>query len=120
MFDAKLTTYAGLARLDGVGIDFITLRRRSPKLLKDIALLPRSAWRTVELDAPTRPYRTPRSYEQTVVLAGCKLRQIPLVEWSNTQALHLQRPRSRAGILGRFPFVEIQASIPRPVCRRRS
>jgi hypothetical protein len=76
VFDSKLTTYAGLARLDSLGIDFITLRRRSPQLLKDIVLLPRSAWRTVELDVPTRQYRTPRYYEQTVVLAGCKLRQM--------------------------------------------
>jgi len=76
VFDSKLTTYAGLARLDGLGIEFITLRRRSPKLLKAIVLLPRSAWRTVELDVPTRQYRTPRYYEQSVVLAGCKLRQM--------------------------------------------
>jgi hypothetical protein len=76
VFDSKLTTYAGLARLDSLGIDFITLRRRSPQLLKDIVLLPRSAWRTVELDVPTRPYRTPRYYEQPVVLAKCKLRQL--------------------------------------------
>jgi len=76
VFDSKLTTYAGLARLDGLGIQFITLRRRSPKLLKEIVLLPRSAWRTVELDVPTRQYRTPRYYEQPVVLAGCQLRQM--------------------------------------------
>jgi hypothetical protein len=76
VFDSKLTTYAGLARLDSLGIDFITLRRRSPQLLKDIVLLPRSAWRTAELDVPIRQYRTPRYYEQTVVLAGCNLRQM--------------------------------------------
>ena len=34
VFDSKLTTYAGLARLDEMGIPFITLRRRSPKLLQ--------------------------------------------------------------------------------------
>ena len=76
VFDSKLTTYAGLARLDQLGIEFITLRRRSPRLLKEIILLPRSAWRTVELDVPTRQYRTPRYYEHPVVLAGCKLRQM--------------------------------------------
>jgi transposase len=76
VFDSKLTTYRGLARLDELGIHFITLRRRSPKLLKEIVLLPRSAWRTVELDVPTRQYRTPRYYEQPVVLAGCRLRQM--------------------------------------------
>jgi transposase len=76
VFDSKVTTYAGLARLDDLGIAFITLRRRSPKLLQEVVLLPRSAWRTVELDVPTRQYRTPRYYEQSVVLAGCKLRQL--------------------------------------------
>ena len=33
VFDSKLTTYAGLERLDAMGITFITLRRRSPSLL---------------------------------------------------------------------------------------
>lgn len=75
VFDSRLTTYANLARLDQMGISFITLRRRSPKLLKEIVLLPRSAWRTIELDVPTRKFRTPRVYEQKVSLAGCTLRQ---------------------------------------------
>jgi hypothetical protein len=54
VFDSKLTTYEGLARLDKMNIPFITSRRRSPKLLQEIVLLPRSAWRTIELDVPTR------------------------------------------------------------------
>ena len=62
VFDSKLTTYDSLARLDEMGIPFITLRRRSPKLLQEIANLPRSAWRTIELDVPTRKFRTPRVY----------------------------------------------------------
>jgi len=76
VFDSKLTTYEGLARLDKMNIPFITLRRRSPKLLKEIVLLPRSAWRTIELDVPTRKYRTPRVYEQTLTLVGRSLRQL--------------------------------------------
>ena len=76
VFDSRLTTYANLARLDEMGIAFITLRRRSPKLLREIANLSRSAWRTIEIDAPSRKFRTPRVYEQTVELAGCSLRQI--------------------------------------------
>ena len=78
VFDSKLTTHRGLARIDRLGIAFITLRRRSPNLLKEIVLLPRSAWRTVELDVPTRKYRTPRYYEQPVTLAGCRFRQMYL------------------------------------------
>ncbi|MGB8951099.1 MAG: hypothetical protein WCC06_00325 [Candidatus Aminicenantales bacterium] len=76
VFDSRLTTQAKLAKLDTMGIDFITLRRRSPKVLKDIVCLPRSAWRVIELDIPTRKYRTPRFYEQTVRLAGHDFRQL--------------------------------------------
>lgn len=76
VFDSKLTTHQGLARIDQLHIPFITLRRRSPTLLKEIVLLPRSAWRTVELDVPTRKYRTPRYYEQPVTLAGRRFRQL--------------------------------------------
>ncbi len=76
VFDSKLTTYEGLARLDKMNIAFITLRRRSPTLLKQIALLPRSAWRQIELDVPSRKYRTPRIYEQTIQLAGRRFRQM--------------------------------------------
>lgn len=76
VFDSKLTTYANLARLDEMKIDFITLRRRTPKLLAEVYGLPRSAWRTVELDVPTRQYRTPRVFEQSVPLAGRTFRQL--------------------------------------------
>jgi len=76
VFDSKLTTYANLVRLDEQKILFITLRRRSPKLLKEIVNLPRSAWRTIELDVPTRKYRTPRVFEQRIQLAGGTFRQV--------------------------------------------
>ena len=76
VFDSRLTTQANLAKLDQLGISFITLRRRSPALLKEIALLPRSAWRTVELDVPTRKFRFPRVFEQQVSLAGRAFRQL--------------------------------------------
>jgi hypothetical protein len=39
-------------------------------------LLPRSAWRTIELDVPTRKYHTPRVFDQTVSLAGATFRQL--------------------------------------------
>ena len=74
--NSRLTTYPNLARLEKMGITFITLRRRTAKLLQEVAALPRSAWRTIELDVPTRKYKTPRIYEQTVALAGATFRQI--------------------------------------------
>lgn len=80
VFDSKLTTYDGLARLDKMHIPFITLRRRDPKLLKEIVLLPRSAWRRIELDVPTRKYRMPRVYEQKIALRGRTFRQLYVLD----------------------------------------
>jgi transposase-like protein len=76
VFDSRLATYPSLARLEKMRILFITLRRRTAKLLQEVAALPRSAWRTIELDVPTRKYKTPRIYDQTVALAGASFRQI--------------------------------------------
>jgi hypothetical protein len=76
VFDSQLTTHANLAELDKMRITFLTLRRRSPKLIREIDQLPASAWRTVELDVPTRRYRTPRVFEQKVTLVGRNYRQI--------------------------------------------
>ncbi len=80
VFDSRLTTYANLARLDAMAITFLTLRRRSATLLTAIAAVPRSAWRTVELDVPTRAYRTPRVFEQPVRLAGRTFRQLYILD----------------------------------------
>ena len=48
VFDSKLTTYAVLSELNRMCITFITLRRRSPSLMREMVELPRSAWRVVD------------------------------------------------------------------------
>lgn len=53
VFDSQLTTYANLHRLNQLGIAFITLRRRSPKMLHAIHQAPLSAWRRIELENVT-------------------------------------------------------------------
>jgi hypothetical protein len=68
VFDSKLTTYSNLYKLDGLGITFITLRRRSPQLVAEIATLPRSAWATIHLDVPHRKFKTPRIVDQRIKL----------------------------------------------------
>ena len=85
VFDSRLTTYAGLARLDQMGVTFITLRRRSPKILAEIGDLPASAWRRIRLDVPARKYRTPRVWEKNVQLAGCRLRQLYILDLGHDQ-----------------------------------
>jgi len=105
VFDSKLTTHKGLARLDEMQIAFITLRRRVPNLLKEIVMLPRSAWRTVELDVPTRMYRTPRYYEQTVTLAGRRFCQMYIQDLGHEEPTILltnQRQTSPKGLITRY------------------
>ena len=105
VFDSRLTTYANLARLDRMGIAFITLRRRSPSLMKEIVLLPRSAWRTIELDVPSRKYKTPRIYEQSVGLAGETFRQIFIRDLGHDEATLLltnDRRTSAAKLITRY------------------
>ena len=85
VFDSRLTTYAGLARLDEMGVTFITLRRRSPKILAETRDLPASAWRRIRLDVPARKYRTPRVWEKNVPLAGCRLRQLYILDLGHDQ-----------------------------------
>jgi len=49
VMDQKVTTQPILAELNARGIDFLTLRMRSPALTRHIDALPASAWRTVRL-----------------------------------------------------------------------
>jgi len=88
VFDSQLTTYRTLAALTGQGITFITLRRRTPTVLRAIALPPRSAWRTVHLDVPHRLYQTPKVIDQRVHLRDygpAPLRQLFIKELGHEQ-----------------------------------
>jgi hypothetical protein len=76
VFDSKLTTLANLARMDKMGITFITLRARSPSLKREVALLPASAFRQIELDVPTRKFRFPKVYERTVQIEQRNFREL--------------------------------------------
>ena len=105
VFDSKLTTQPNLVRLDDMHIDFITLRRRSKKLLEEVAALPPSAWRTVELDVPTRKYQTPRVHEHTVTLLGRTFRELFIEDLGHdkpTILLTNQRNRPAAKLITRY------------------
>jgi len=85
VFDSKLTNYAQLDRLDQEGIIFITLRRRTQKLLAALSDLPTSAWRTVNLDVSNRKFRTPQVYEQKVRLLDRSFRQFFIKDLGHDQ-----------------------------------
>ena len=105
VFDSRLTTHDHLARLDRLGIQFITLRRRSPKLLDEITALPASAWRRLTLDVPARKFKTPRVFEQPVTLAGATLRQLYILDLGHDEPTILltnDRTTTQAKLLTRY------------------
>lgn len=70
IFDSRLTTYANLDKLNEMNIKFMTLRRRTKKLLNALHELPLSTWRRIELENIARAYKTPRIYDQEIALKG--------------------------------------------------
>src|SRR3954453_11164686 len=107
IFDSKLTTYANLDKLNRMGIPFITLRRRSPKLLDEIAPPPTSAWRRVELESVSRAYRPPRVQDRRVTLNDYDgpLRQLTVADLGHeepTLLLTNQLSRSASHLIGRY------------------
>jgi hypothetical protein len=107
VFDSKLTTYRNLDRLNKLGIDFITLRRRSKKMLVEVAREPLSAWRRTELERVPRAYRHPRILDQRVELGHYEgpCRQLVVADLGHEQPTFLltnQMRRSPAKLVGRY------------------
>ena len=82
VFDSQLTTYAHLHRLNQQGIRFMTLRRRSKKMLGEIWSRPASAWQRITLRSLTRTFRTPKVLDERIHLTGYTglLRQVTVIE----------------------------------------
>jgi hypothetical protein len=80
VFDSKLTSYEHLNTLNGMGIHFITLRRRGKKLLAAFDQVPQNRWERLNIDIPKRKYKNPIAFDSTIELSGYddKLRQIVL------------------------------------------
>lgn len=107
IFDSKLTTYANLNRLNQRGIDFITLRRRSPTMLAALARLPTSAWRRVALSNVARAYRRPRVLDDTIHLTGYEgpLRQLTVADLGHEEPTFLvtnQLRRAASTLIERY------------------
>jgi transposase len=107
IFDSKLTTQANLSELNRQGIGFITLRRRGPKLKRELAARPRSAWRRIELMGVSRTYRTPRIVDEQITLDEYvgPIRQIAVADLGHdepTLLLTNQMRRSAATLVQRY------------------
>jgi hypothetical protein len=68
VFDQKLTTQAVLAELDQRAVTFMTLRMRSPALIRHIDAIDTKAWKTVRLDRDGN-YKKPQVVDETVRLS---------------------------------------------------
>lgn len=107
IFDSKLTTYANLNRLNARGIQFITLRRRSPQVMHKLLVRPRSAWRRIELEGVSRLYKSPRILDEKITLTDYEgpLRQITVADLGHedpTLLLTNQLRRSPAKLIERY------------------
>jgi hypothetical protein len=107
IFGSKLTTYANLDRLNRLGVRFMTLRRRSPKMLAEVAAEPISAWRRIEIEGVSRTYRTPRILDRRITLEDYDgpIRQLTiadLVHEAPTLLLTNQGTRSARELIRRY------------------
>jgi len=107
IFDSKLTTYTNLNQINKRRIDFITLRRRSPKMLAALTRLPTSAWRRVALQNVARAYRRPRILDDTIHLTGYEgpLRQLTVTDLGHEEPTFLvtnQLRRAASTLIERY------------------
>jgi hypothetical protein len=107
IFDSKLTTYRNLDTLNQWAVAFITLRRRSRKMLQELHKQPPSAWRHIELQGVSRLYKTPRILDRKVSLRDyhSPIRQIVIAELGHEDPTFLltnQLTRSAAKLIERY------------------
>ena len=107
IFDSKLTTYAKLNQLNHDQVQFITLRRRSPRLLREVLNAPASAWRRIELHGVSRQYKHPKVLDQRITLPDYDgpIRQLLITDLGHEEPTILltnQLHRSPAKLIGRY------------------
>lgn len=107
IFDSKLTTYAHLDKLNQMGIAFISLRRRSQKMIHAIHQEPISAWRRIQLQGVSRLYKTPKILDQRTELPGYhgEVRQVVIEDLGHEEPTILitnQFHRTAAKLIERY------------------
>ena len=107
IFDSKLTTYSNLNKLNQWGVDFITLRRRSRKMLQQVHREPISTWRRIELEGVSRIYKNPRILDSNMTLKDYlgPIRQLVITELGHEEPTFLitnQLKRSARKLIQRY------------------
>jgi transposase len=107
IFDSKLTIYRNLNVLNQLGIGFMTLQRRSKKMVQQIHLKPLSAWRRIELQGVSRIYKKPRILDQKIPLRDYQgeIRQLVITDLGHEEPIFLltnQLKRSATKLIQRY------------------
>ena len=107
IFDSKLTTYRNLNLLNQWGVNFMTLRRRSKKMLQQVHREPLSAWRRIQLEGVSRIYKTPRILDSKIVLKDYEgpIRQLVIADLGHEDPTFLltnQMTRSAPKLIERY------------------
>jgi transposase len=68
VFDSKLTRYGILYELDEENVKFITLRKRSNKLIQETLKIPEKEWEKVYLPIPKRKHKHVKVFQNRVEL----------------------------------------------------
>jgi hypothetical protein len=107
VFDSRLTTYENLDRLNKMGINFTTLRRRSRQMLFALHQVPVSRWQKIKLSNLGRAYRTPRILDEKITLNGYSgpLRQMTITDLGHEEPTVLLTNRlkcSPAKVIDRY------------------
>ena len=99
VFDGGFTTQAVLGRIDALDIGFLTLQRRTRKLLRDLRARPAKLWRTIQLHSIGRQYRTPQVLEEWVRLGRYpkKVRRLAVAGLGREALLLLVTNQKRGG-----------------------
>ncbi len=108
-FDCKMTTVGGLAKLEKMGVTFLTLRSRRLKEVKRVLSLSEESWTKVEIKGERRKYRHPRVIDEEVEIKDYpgKIRQIVGIDLGREEPMFLltnDRRRSPATLLSRYPL----------------
>jgi transposase len=107
VFDSQLTTYENLDWLRQNHIRFLTLRRRSKRMLARIFGLPASKWQRVTLKSLTRKYRTPKVLDETITLENYngEIRQLTITDLGHEEPTILltnDKHTKPAGLITRY------------------
>jgi hypothetical protein len=68
--DSKVVDYPELDRVNKLGINFVTIRRRGAAIVRRLKALPESSWTKAVIDTPKRCHQQIRYLEQEVHLVG--------------------------------------------------